>query len=170
MAILDVIRDRRSVRRFRDKKLSSETIESLFEAASWAPSAGNVQSCELIVVRDGETRKKLAVAALDQGFVSDAPIVFVFCANQYKIQRYYGNRGVSLYALQDAAASIENMLLAAHELGLGACWVGEFSEVEVKRILSIPDGIRSVALVPVGYPDEVPRVPKRELIVHEEKW
>lgn len=170
MSVLDVIRSRRSVRSFKDKRVSSELLESLFEAASWAPSAGNVQSCEIIVVRDEETKKRLAVAALDQGFVSEAPVVFVFCANLYKIQRYYGNRGVSLYAIQDAAASIENMLLAAHELGLGACWVGEFSEAEVKRILSIPDGVRPVALVPVGYPDEKPRVPKRELIVHEEKW
>ena len=170
MDFSDVVRGRRSVRRFSGKSLGEGQVSFLLEAASVAPSAGNVQSCEVVLVRDEKLRAALSVAALSQDFVGEAAVVFVFCANQKRAATFYGDRGASLYSLMDAAAAVENLLLAAFDLGLGACWVGAFDEKKVRGLLKLPVGVRPVALVPVGYGNEKPRVPEKNLIVHEEVW
>jgi len=97
----------------------------------------------------------------------------VVCANQTLSARGYGVRGINLYCLQDTAAAIQNMLLAACALGLAACWVGAFNEEEATRVLKIPNGVRPVAIIPVGYPAETPEARwKRPLseIVHYETF
>ena len=92
------------------------------------------------------------MAALDQKFIEEAPVVIVVCANETRSSRRYGSRGVALYCLQDTAAAIQNMLLTACALDLGTCWVGAFREEDARRILNIPEGVRPVALIPVGHP------------------
>ncbi len=101
----------------------------------------------------------MAQAGLRQNFVSfiaRAPLVVVACAD-LRIAARYKERGTDLYCIQDTAASIQNLLLAAQDLGLGTCWVGAFKEEEVKKILQMPDYLRPVVLVPVGYPLRRPR-------------
>ncbi len=169
---LEAIFTRVSIRRFKPDPIPEDMIRVILEAGNAAPSAGNLQARDFIVVRDENTKLKLAKAALKQMFIAEAPVVIVVCANYPRSMRVYGERG-RLYAEQDATAAIENILLAVHMLGLGAVWVGAFDEVEVMDILGIPDYARPMAIVPIGYPAEEPKRRERypiEYLTHWEKW
>ncbi|HDH40986.1 MAG TPA: nitroreductase family protein [Candidatus Altiarchaeales archaeon] len=170
MDILDTIKNRRSIRHFSSRNVESDKIDKILEAAKWAPSAGNLQARDFILIKDSKTRDKIATAALNQGFISEAPIVIVVCANRRRSGYRYGRRGESLYCIQDATASIQNMLLMAHSMGLGSCWVGAFDEEKIREILGIPPEVRPVAIIPIGYPDEIPVTPERRIEVHEDSW
>ncbi len=173
MELQKALRTRRSVRAFRPDPLPEELLERLVELANTAPSAGNLQSRDFVLVTAEDTRRALARAALDQEFITQAPAVLVVCANVERIRSRYGKRGTDLYAVQDAAAATENFLLAAHDAGLGAVWVGAFDEDAVRRILSMPDISRPVALVPVGTPAETPEAPDRlplRFVLHWQRW
>lgn len=156
---------RRSVRRFeRGQDVPKEMVERLLEAAISAPSAGNRQPWHFLVVRDGETKMRLARAAWGQHFVAEAPVVIVVCADPGRSGWRYGQRGADLYCLQDTAAATQNILLAAVALGLGACWVGAFDEGAVTRVLNLPSHLSPVAIVPIGYPAESPYRPTRRAL------
>jgi len=122
----------------------------------------------VILVESREGKHKLSEAAYGQTFLLQAPIVFVICAVPEESGARYGTRGTTLYCYQDTAAMVQNILLAATDLGLGSCWVGAFDEESVVRILSIPEGWRPVAMVPVGYPSEdcafTSRRPRNEVV------
>ncbi len=156
MAILDVIMNRRSIRDFTDKAIPGEAIDMLIDALRWAPSAGNLQSRKFYFVSNPDIKKALARAALNQNFIAKAPLAVVACLDK-SISKRYGDRGVDLYAIEDVAASVMSMMLAAHELGLGSVWVGAFDEFEVFDMLDLPHNLRPIALIPVGYPAKVPR-------------
>lgn len=160
MGVLDVIKARRSIRDFIDRKIPDDAVARLMDAAVWAPSAGNLQSRKFYFVFNQEIKKRLASAALNQGFVARAPLSVVACMDR-RIAGRYGDRGVNLYAIQDVSASIMNMMLVAHELGLGSCWVGAFDEFDVIEILNLPANLRPVAIVPIGYPAHTPKPPRR---------
>ncbi len=162
MEIFEAIKGRRSIRAFREQNVEEETIKRLIEAGTWAPSAGNIQPWEFIIVRESETKKKLSKASLNQRFLEEAPVLIIVCANEIKSARGYGKRGSTLYCIQDTAAATQNIHLAAFSLGLGTCWVGAFDENEAREILHMPEGIRPVAIVPVGYPNEKPEPRKRK--------
>ena len=173
MEVLEAIKGRRSVRLFTNEPVSEEEVRTLVDAARHAPSAGNIQSWEFVIVRKTEIKHKLVVAALNQAFIGQAPVVIVVCANMNASGSGYGSRGVALYCIQDTAAATQNILLTAHSTGLSTCWVGAFKEEEVKEALSIPDGIRPVAIIPVGHGmDNPPKHPRRPLneMVHYEKF
>ncbi|MGB9903459.1 MAG: nitroreductase family protein [Desulfotomaculales bacterium] len=163
--LLTLIRERRSVRRYQSRPVPSEAITALLEAARWAPSAGNLQPWFFYVVTKQKEKELLAKAALNQHFISQAPVCLVVCAEPERSARVYGDRGRYLYCFQDTAAAAQNILLAAFALGLGACWVGAFREEEVRLGLSLPKGLLPVALIPVGYPAGEPerRSGRREL-------
>jgi len=124
-------------------------------------------------VRKLRIKRRLVEAALDQVFIEEAPVVIVVCANEVRSSQGYGVRGETLYCIQDTAAAIQNIHLTAYSLGLGTCWVGAFREQEAREILKIPHVIRPVAIIPVGYPAEVPTAPSRRpisQIVHYETF
>jgi len=154
--VFEAIKKRRSTRVFTHEDVSKEEIEKLLDAARHAPSAGNIQPWEFIVIRDFRIKQKLSMDALDQNFIKEAPVVIVVCANELRSSRRYGSRGATLYCLQDTAAAIQNMLLTACALGLGTCWVGAFHEDDVRKTLNIPKGVRPVAMIPIGHPAEKP--------------
>ncbi len=170
MQLFEAIRGRHCIRRFRPDEIDAEKVEEILEAAKEAPSAGNLQARDFIVVRDSERRRVLADAALSQNSVSEAPLVIVVCANPGKSAAKYGSRGEELYCIQDATAAAQNILLAVHSLGLGACWVGAFDENSVRKVLGIPSEIRPVAIIPIGYPAEEPSASPRNIEVHNEHW
>lgn len=173
MEIEECIEGRRSIREFRPEPIDDSIVREALRMANLAPSAGNLQARDFIVVKDDSTKKALAEAAYDQDFVRSAPVVIVFCANHQRVSWRYGDRGRTLYCLQDTAAAIENMILYLHSKGIGSVWVGAFDEMKARRILSVPDHSRPVALVPIGYPAEkgmwTDRISLDEL-VHSEKW
>lgn len=173
MDVLEAIKGRRSIRAFKSQAVSTEIVERLIDAARWAPSAGNIQPWEFIIVRNPEIKRNLAKAALNQSFIEEAPVVIVVCADEIRSSQGYGVRGKTLYCIQDTAAATQNIHLAAYSLGLGTCWVGAFNEEEARKILEIPQGVRPVAIIPVGYPAEKPSARNRRplnQIIHYEKF
>ncbi len=173
MDVFDAIKGRRSVRGYTSEAVSEKDIKKIIDAATWAPSAGNTQSWEFIIIRDVQIKRRLAAAALDQRFIMEAPVVIVVCANESRSSQRYGQRGRSLYCLQDSAAATQNILLAAHALELGSCWIGAFHEREVGKILKTPLGVRPIAIIPIGHSAETPRPPSRRpkgSLVHSESF
>jgi len=146
----DVMQRRRSVRTFSKLAPSDRDVEKVLEAARVAPSAGGLEARRSFVVRSQSKKEELAKACLDQGFVSEAPFVIVFCADLQRIAPY-GDRGRDLYCIQDASASVQNALLRAVDLGMAACWVGAFDEAALKAVLGLGEDLRPVAVVPLGY-------------------
>ena len=164
MELQEAIKGRRSIRNFKKQNIPEETITQLIEAASYAPSAGNIQPWQFIIIRNPTIKKKLAESALNQNHVNDAPVVIVVCADEKRSSMGYGTRGKTLYCLQDTAAATQNILLTAHSLGLGSCWTGAFNEDEAREAVNAPEGVRPVAIIPVGIPDGNPKQRSRKLL------
>jgi len=146
---LAFLSSRASVRDFTPAPLEESEIDAILRSARTAPSAGNREAWDVVVVTDGEVREALAEAALSQPHIKDAPCVLVVCANYIRSMSRYGERGI-LYAIQDATIACTYMMLAAHAGGLKSCWTGAFDEEEVKEILDLPGHLRPVAMLAVG--------------------
>ncbi|MHA2500391.1 MAG: nitroreductase family protein [Candidatus Hodarchaeales archaeon] len=173
MDVLSLIRKRRSIRHFKGDEIPKEDVEKLLEAARWAPSAGNRQPVEIIIIESPSQKEQLAEAALQQRFIEAAPVVFAFCADLDRSSARYGTRGSSLYAIQDAAAATQNVLLTATALGLGTCWIGAFDEKRAAKVLKLPSHVRPLAIVPIGKPDRGSTAPPRRDIddfTHHEEF
>ncbi|MDP6380194.1 MAG: nitroreductase family protein [Phycisphaerae bacterium] len=164
MNAYDAIISRRSRRQFANNDVPRETVEKLVYAGRLAASANNEQPWEFVIVTDADTRAKLAGIADYGSFIADSPLcIVVFC----KATKYY---------LEDGSAATENILLAAHALGLGACWVAGDKKsycTEVEELLSAPPGFRLISMIAVGYAvGPVPNPVKRGLgdVIHWEKF
>jgi len=169
MDVMDAIKQRRSIRNYADRPVENEKLNLILEAGRLAPSAANRQEWRFVVVKDPETRQKLMKAAKGQAFVGQAPVVIAACA---ETDNHVMSCGQLCYPI-DVAISVDHMTLKAMEEGLGTCWVGAYYEEEVKKILGIPDDIRVVELLMLGYPADMPP-PRPRLsmseILHYEKW
>jgi len=152
MDVFTAINGRRSVRAYRPAEVEEEKLKKILEAARLSPSASNRQDWRFIVVRNTETRKRLAKAAFGQFFVGEAPVVIVACGTEPKTTMACGQPTHAV----DVSIACAFMILEAYELGLGTCGVGAFNEGEVKKALEIPEPVRVVAVIPLGYPDEDP--------------
>ena len=169
MDIIDAIKERRSVRSYTDKPVEREKIDRLLEAARLAPSASNRQEWRFVVVTDQERRTQLVEAANNQKFVGQAPVVIAACAES---DGHVMRCGQPCYPI-DVAIAIDHMTLQAAAEGLGTCWIGAFYEEPARKILGIPEKIRVVELLTVGYPADKPRQRKRlplKELVHWETW
>jgi nitroreductase len=155
MELYEAIKGRRSIRAYKPQDVPEEIVDKLIEAASFAPSAGNIQPWRFVVARNPEVKKKLAQAA-GQTFIEEAPVVIVVCANDKRAEMGYGSKGKTLYCIQDTAAATQNIHLTAYSLGLGTCWVGAFNEDQARKAVKAPEEMRPVAIIPVGYADEAP--------------
>ncbi|MBN1440562.1 MAG: nitroreductase family protein [Anaerolineales bacterium] len=165
----EVVRTRRSIRRFDERAVEEEKLHAVLEAANRAPSAGNVQAYEIYLAKTQAARARLASTLPQMEFFSEAPVVLAFCANPERAVLRYSDRGRTLYSVQDATIACTHAMLAATALGLAGVWVGAFQEQAVSEALHLPASVRPVALLPIGYPGESaePR-PRRTLdsIVH----
>lgn len=170
MHLLDVIEKRRSIRSFKTTPVERHKIERILAAAQNAPSAGGLQSYLMVTVEKPETKAQLARVA-HQDFLAAAPLVIVFFADRVHSELKYRTRGATLYCLQDATIAAAYAQLMATAEGLGACWVGAFDEICVSELLSAPEHLRPVVLLPIGYAAEQPVAsPRRrmcELVVPE---
>lgn len=166
MDFWETVHQRHSVREYDgNAEVTPEQVTAILEAAIEAPSAGNRQAWHFVVVRDWTARRELVKAALGQGFLAQAPVVIAVCADGQRSAEQYGARGSDLYCLQDTAAAVEHILLAATSLGLGSCWVGAFDEKAVAGVLKTPGHLRPVALIPIGRPaaPSTRQAPRRSL-------
>lgn len=169
MDVSKAIRSRRSIRAYDPREVEEEKLLRLLESGRLSPSAGNRQERRFVVVRDARKRELLSEAAKNQGFVAEAPVVIAACSVETE---YVMACGQPAYPI-DTAIAVDHMTLQAVEDGLGTCWVGAFDEKKVKEILNIPDNVRVVQLLALGYPSDVPGPrPRKSLddIVMWEKW
>jgi nitroreductase len=195
--VLEAIRKRRSIRNYKADQIQREVLDRLLEALRLAPSGGNRQPYKFIIVQDGETKRRLAAACKfnpgrlnGQAFIAEAPLVIVACGSERKaITRYYKDGQVFLRIGSDPeeidkdpikyentmsidlAIALDHLTLVAAAEGLGTCWVGGLDELEVKRLLSIPDDMRVPIVMPVGYPvswpEPRPRKPLEKIVCYD---
>ncbi|MBI2040646.1 MAG: nitroreductase family protein [DPANN group archaeon] len=165
MDILEAIKTRRSIRRFRPHRIPQDVLTQILDAAGDAPSAGNFQPWRIIVVTDKDKKEIIAKAAFEQYWISTAPVVLVICSSLGNMEKDYGKRA-DLYRTQSVSAAVQSLMLAAHSLGISSCWVGDFVETKIRKAFSIPDGTEIDAIVPLGYAAEKPK-PKHRLEVHD---
>ncbi len=149
--------NRRSIRKYEDRSVEQEKVDKLLQAAFYAPSACNQQPWEYYVATNKDVIKKLAAASPYAGCAAEAPVVIVPCYNK--------NCKVPQYAEIDLSASVQNLLLEADYLGLGAVWLAVAPEADrmknVREVLDLPENLEAFALVPVGYPAETKEMPER---------
>ncbi len=156
------VRHRHSVRKYQtDIPVEREKLHAILEMACAAPSAGDLQAYQIIVVTTPVERDSLRTAAAGQAFISEAPICLVFCVDPEASAKQYGERGRSLYAIQDATIAAAYAQLAVVAAGMASTWVGAFDEAAVKELLGIPLHQRPVALLSIGYPAEMPEPTSR---------
>src|SRR5664280_2304217 len=134
----EVVDHRYSVRSFRNTPVEDATLQVILEAVNNAPSAGNLQAFEVVVIRDPNRKRQMVKASLDQSFISQAPLALVFLANPDRNRAKYGSRGAELYSVQDTTIACTYAQLAATASGLGTCWVGAFDEDKVRQIVGAP--------------------------------
>jgi nitroreductase len=173
MDVFEAIKGRRSIRSFKPESISDADLEKILEAGISAPSAGNCQPWEFVIIRDQKIKQKLVQAARGQSFLAEAPVVIVICADVNRTASRYGERGRTLYCIQDTAAAAQNIHLAAYALGYGTCWVGAFDESAAAEAIKAPAGVRPLIMIPIGKPREkpkpTPRTPLRER-THQETF
>lgn len=170
MNVMDVIKTRRSIRKYSSKLIEKEKIEKILEAGRLSPSAANRQPWHFLVITAKELKTRLSEAYSSEWFVS-APVILIVCADPNAA--WCRSDGEDYWKV-DAAIAMQSMILEAWEGGLGTCWIAAFKEDPVKQILEIPPHIRVVAMTPLGYPDEEKgEVTDRKLrneIVHFDGW
>ena len=147
MNVAEAIALRRSIRAFEGRSVEEEKLKKVLEAGRLSPSGNNSQNRKFVVVRDRRTREKLVKAAGNQTFVGQAPVVIAACGE-----------------IVDVIIAVDHMTLQAVEEGLGTCWIGFFTEADVRKLLGIPDTVRVVVLLPMGYPAEKPEARPRNPI------
>ena len=150
----ELAKSRRSIRKFEDKDVKKKQLTRLIEAAQAAPSAGNCQPWHFYAIKDKKIQAELKECAYGQDFILSAPACIAVCTDSKRCEARYGERGKTLYVFQDTAAAIQNILLCAKDMGLGTCWVGAFEEPAAAQALNLPESLRPVALISVGYPDQ----------------
>ena len=170
MDVIQAIKSRKSVRSFLDKKVESEKVTDILEMARLAPSFFNRQDWRFVIVQDIRTKEKLVNYAKSPSFVAESPIVIVGCGKPIK---QIASSDQSSFII-DAAIALNHITLAAVEYGLGSCWVSIFDETKVKEILDIPNEIKVIGLVSLGYPKDPEVLEKKRLplaqLIKFEKW
>lgn len=170
MEFSEVLGRRRSVRHFSAKRaVADEDIRALLLAAVSAPSAGNIQPWRFTVLRSPASRERLA-SVLGQKWATTAPVVIVVSVDPRPCAARYGDRGEMLYSIQDTAAAVNNILLAAVDRDLASCWIGAFNEGMVRDALGLVAPVTPVAILPIGYSAESSAKPSRRPIDELTTW
>jgi nitroreductase len=163
LQFFDIISQRRSIRSYSTKPVEESKLKQIFQAANLAPSAGNLQAYLVHVFSKKDKKDALARAAYNQDYISEAPVCLVFSADPSRAAAQYGDRGASLYSVQDATIAGTFAMLAAVDLGLATVWVGAFDESQVQEIVG-DKSVRPVAMFALGYPAEQPEPTSRRAI------
>lgn len=152
MEFHEVVKTRRSVRKYSPRPIEEAVLSRILDAARIAPSGSNRQPWKFIVVKDHAIREKLVGACNNQKFLAEAPAVVVACSLKITSNRggYMGEHSV----LIDVSIAFDHLILAARNEGLGTCWIGAFENTAVKEILHVPEEAQVVAITPLGYPED----------------
>jgi nitroreductase len=170
MELMEAIKRRRSIRKYKSDPVPEEALRTLMEAVRWAPSWANTQCWEVIVVRDAKVKSELAVVlsktnpALSS--ITDAPIVIVLCGRK-GVSGFKKGEAVTAkgdWLMFDTGIAMQTLCLTAHSLGLGTVIVGLFDHKKVEEILRVPQNVEVVAMTPLGYPATEGSAPKRKEI------
>jgi nitroreductase len=148
-----LLKTRRAVRKYRQAPVTEANVAAILEAVDLAPTAGNLQSFRVVIVRSQEQRDALAEAALGQTFAATAPMTLVFLADVAHARTRYQARG-ELFAIQDATIAATHAWLALSDLGLGGCWIGAFDDAKMSAVVGAPEGCLPVAAITIGVPDD----------------
>ncbi len=154
MEILEAIRTRRSIRKYKSTPIPEEILKEVLSAARMAPSGSNSQPWKFIVVADEDAKRKLVQACNGQKFIAEAPLIVVGCG--FPDDAYGTIGGYMNGYVMDVTIAMDHLILAAASVGLGTCWIGAFKEEKVREVLGVPPDVKIVALTPLGYPDEAP--------------
>jgi nitroreductase len=171
MELKDVIRNRRSIRKYLDEDISYEDILEMLSLGILAPIAGNISHYYFIIVKDPEKIEKIS-ELVGQDFIKYANTLIVIISDDNKLKSLYGEKG-QIFAIQDTAAIAENILLAATDKNIGTCWIGSFDEESIKSLLEIPKDKNIHIIISMGYPNEKPKEsirPNLYDIIFFEKW
>jgi len=166
---MDAILNRKSIRKYKDIEVSNEIVEELLRAAMAAPSAGNEQPWEFIILRDKEIMTKITEVHQYAKMLPTADVAIVVCGDVDK-ERYKG------YWVQDCSAATENILLEAEAMDLGAVWLGVYPIAErvekIQELLNLPASVTPLSIIPVGYPDEEKAPTDRfdKTRIHYDRW
>lgn len=170
---MELVKTRRSIRRYQDKPVSDEVLGEIFETVRWSQSWANTQCWEIINVKDPEKRQKIQdaikkVSERNPGLkaVVAAPVLLAICAKK-GASGYYGGQPSTKYGdwmMFDLGIATQTLCLSAHSLGLGTVVMGLYGHDEVAEILELPDDYAQVALIPLGYPDQSPKPPERKTV------
>jgi nitroreductase len=167
MTVTDLVSDRRSIRRFTDRDIPDEILFPVLESVRWAPSWGNSQCWEVVVVREVMIKEQLAETLSERNpatlAVKNAPVVLAICAALSKAGYYKGTpmTGFGDWFLFDLGLATQNLVLTAHALGLGSVIVGGMDQEKAKATLQVPEGFELAVLIPLGFPDQHPSAPER---------
>ena len=170
MEVMEAIKTRRSVRKYKAVPVDDELVEMVLEAARWAPSWANSQCWKFVVVRDDRIKNELADTIPSDNpagrAIRQAPVTIVACAEREKSGYYQGKPSTDKgdWYMFDVGLAMQNLILAAHSLGLGTVHVGYFDAQKAAAILNVPPGVCVVEMTPLGYPDQEPKQrPRKEL-------
>ncbi len=165
MDFFEAVKTRQSIRAFQDKPIEPEKLQQILDTISRAPSAGNLQGYEVYLVTNRSALQALAYSTRGQDFITQAPLALVFCAHPARSAQKYGERGTTLYCVQDATIACAYAQLAATALGLASVWVGAFDEGAVRAAVGVGHDLRPVAFLPIGYAAETPERRSRRALV-----
>jgi nitroreductase len=163
MEVLKAIQERRSIRAFRPDPVPEELLRRLVEAGIWAPSGGNAQTWRFVVVTDPAGIRRIKM--LSPGLLGDPPAVIAVCQNLDEAERKGSTLGRDVLTLMDSAMAAQNIMLAAYAEGLGTCPICSFHPAGVQKLLNLPDHIAPQILISLGWPQHIPRPPRRNFDV-----
>jgi nitroreductase len=166
---LELVKSRYSVRSYQPRPVEQDTLDRLLEAVRLAPSGSNRQPWKFVVVRDADVRRRLVAACSNQRFIAQAPVVIAGVGLMPDRVMSCAVPGDPV----DVAIALGHLMLAAAAEGLGTCWIGAFSQDQVREVLSVPESAKVIGVMTLGYPADSPRAKNRkpinEIVCHD-RW
>ena len=166
-----VVRRRKSVRKFKKKKVNFRVLLEAVDSALQGPFADNHNHLKFLIVENGKKIGKIAECC-EQDWIADAPSLIIVCSDDSHLESLYDSRG-RIYSRQTAGAAIYILMLKLTDLGFGSCWVGAYSDSDVKKVLEIPKDFQVEAIVTIGFSDEKSKKKEKkklENVLYWEKW
>lgn len=173
MDLKEAIKQRRSIRRYKNKEIPMHVLGEIIENARLAPSSGNLQNWRFVIVTDVKQKKEISEASLKQNWMTEAPVFIVICNRYEKAKKLYGKLG-KMFSIQNCSIVATYLMLLAKEKGLDTCWIGAFDNEALQRILELPENIDPEIILTLGYSneDKLNKSQRAEIkdLVYFKKW